>query len=51
MIGKIKAFGAGFLLGIFVAPRSGAEVLETLPRAADSALQTRLLGLSLDSHQ
>ena len=24
MIGKIKAFGAGFLLGIFVAPRSGA---------------------------
>jgi hypothetical protein len=24
MIGKIKAFGVGFLLGIFVAPRSGA---------------------------
>lgn len=24
MIGKIKALGAGFLLGIFLAPRSGA---------------------------
>jgi hypothetical protein len=24
MIGRIKAFGAGLLLGIFVAPRSGA---------------------------
>lgn len=24
MIGRIKAFGAGFLLGIFVAPRAGA---------------------------
>jgi hypothetical protein len=23
MIGKIKAFAAGFLLGVFVAPRSG----------------------------
>jgi hypothetical protein len=24
MIGKIKAFGAGFLVGIFLAPRAGA---------------------------
>jgi hypothetical protein len=30
MIGKIKAFGAGFLLGIFVAPRSGAASRQLL---------------------
>ncbi len=30
MIGKIKAFGAGFLLGIFVAPRSGSASRQLL---------------------
>ncbi len=30
MIGKIKAFGAGFLLGIFVAPRTGAASRQLL---------------------
>lgn len=30
MIGKIKAFGAGFLLGIFVAPRSGVASRQLL---------------------
>lgn len=30
MIGKIKAFGAGFLLGIFVAPRAGAASRQLL---------------------
>ena len=30
MIGKIKAFGAGFLLGIIVAPRTGAASRQLL---------------------